>query len=202
MSATLPGIAAVAAGLAVHLWAEAAGRPVARAVSKLAASAGFIAVGLAASGGGTYAHLVLAGLLLSAAGDALLLSHRQPAFLAGIGAFLLAHVSYAVGFAPRSRVSVPVAAVLAVVALGVVRWLWPHLGTFRVPVVVYAIAITAMLLLALGVASPLARLGALLFYLSDLTVARDRFVKRQYVNRLVGLPLYYAGQVLIALSVG
>lgn len=202
MNATLPGIAVVAAGLAVHLWAEAAGRPVPRAVSKLAASAGFIAVGLAASGGGTYARLVLVGLLLSAAGDALLLSHRQPAFLAGIGAFLLAHVAYAVAFAPRSRVSVPVAAVLAVVALGVVRWLWPHLGTFRVPVVVYAIAITAMLLLALGVASPLARLGALLFYLSDLTVARDRFVKRQYANRLVGLPLYYAGQVLIALSVG
>ncbi len=202
MSAISPGIAAVASGLAVHLWAEAANRPVARAVSKLAASAGFVAIGLAASGGGAYAHLVLAGLLLSAAGDALLLSHRQPAFLAGIGAFLLAHVAYAAAFAPRSGVSLAVAAVLAVVALGVVRWLWPHLGTFRVPVVVYAVAITAMLLLALGVASPLVRIGAALFYLSDLTVARDRFVKRQFANRLVGLPLYYAGQVLIALSVG
>ena len=198
----LPGIAVVVTGLAVHLWAEATGRPVARTVSKLAASAGFVGVGLAASVGGSFAHLVLAGLLLSAAGDALLLSDRQPAFLAGIGSFLLAHVAYAAAFAPRARVSLPVAGVLALVALAVVRWLWPHLGTFRAPVVVYAIAITAMLLLALGVESPLVRAGGALFYLSDLTVARDRFVRKQFANRLVGLPLYYAGQVLIALSVG
>ena len=198
----LPGIAVVVTGLAVHLWAEATGRPVARAASKLAASAGFVGVGLAASVGGSFAHLVLAGLLLSAAGDALLLSDRRPAFLAGIGAFLLAHVAYAAAFAPRARVSAPLAAVLALVALAVVRWLWPHLGTFRVPVVVYAIAITVMLLLALGVESPLVRAGGALFYLSDLTVARDRFVRKQFANRLVGLPLYYAGQVLIALSVG
>ena len=198
----LPGIAAVGTGLAVHLWAEAAGRPVARAVSKLSASAGFVGVGLAASGGGSYARLVLAGLLLAAAGDALLLSDRKAGFLTGIGAFLLAHVAYALAFAPRARVSLPIAVALGFVALGVVRWLWPHLGSFRAPVVAYAIAITAMLLLASGVASPLVRWGAALFYLSDLTVARDRFVRKQFANRLVGLPLYYAGQVLLALSAG
>jgi uncharacterized membrane protein YhhN len=43
--------------------------------------------------------------------------------------------------------------------------------------------------------------GASLFYLSDLFVARNRFVKKEYVNRLVGLPLYYTGQYLLALSV-
>jgi hypothetical protein len=50
------------------------------------------------------------------------------------------------------------------------------------------------------VARPEVRAGALLFYLSDLAVARDRFVRPGLANRLVGLPLYYAGQVLLALA--
>jgi uncharacterized membrane protein YhhN len=200
VSVTVVGIAVVVAGLAVHLGAEATGHLVTRAISKVAASAGFVAVGLAVNAGGRHGALVLAGLLLSAVGDALLLSSRQRAFLAGIGAFLLAHVAYAVAFAPSSRPSVPVAAALALAALAIVRWLWPHLGALRVPVIAYAAAITAMLLLALGVESALVRSGAALFYLSDLTVARDRFVREGLVNRLVGLPLYYAAQVLLALS--
>jgi YhhN family len=76
----------------------------------------------------------------------------------------------------------------------------PHLAELRAPVVVYAAANSDMVLLAFGVASPLARLGAALFYASDLDVARDRFVQPCVANRVVGLPLYYAGQVLLALS--
>jgi len=37
-----------------------------------------------------------------------------------------------------------------------------------------------------------------LFYVSDLSVARDRFVARAFVNRARGLPAYYAAQVLMA----
>ena len=40
--------------------------------------------------------------------------------------------------------------------------------------------------------------GAALFLVSDLAVARDQFVQRAFVNRLWGLPAYYAGQLLIA----
>jgi len=40
------------------------------------------------------------------------------------------------------------------------------------------------------------------FYISDLFVARDRFFKTEFSNRLLGLPLYYAGQFLLAFSVG
>jgi hypothetical protein len=52
------------------------------------------------------------------------------------------------------------------------------------------------------VARPGVRAGALLFYLSDLLVARDRFVRPGIVNRVVGLPLYYAAQLLLASAVG
>jgi hypothetical protein len=41
-----------------------------------------------------------------------------------------------------------------------------------------------------------------LFYLSDLAVARQRFVHASFVNRAFGLPLYYAAQILIGLTVG
>jgi len=41
----------------------------------------------------------------------------------------------------------------------------------------------------------------LFFYLSDLFVARNQFMKKAYINRLVGLPLYFIGQFLLAFSV-
>ena len=44
--------------------------------------------------------------------------------------------------------------------------------------------------------------GAVAFYFSDVFVARDRFVKKEFINRLVGLPMYYVGQFLIAFSLG
>ena len=44
--------------------------------------------------------------------------------------------------------------------------------------------------------------GALLFYISDIFVARQRFLKAEFVNRLIGLPLYYGGQFMLAFSIG
>ena len=44
--------------------------------------------------------------------------------------------------------------------------------------------------------------GALAFYFSDISVARDRFVGAGFGNRLWGLPLYYFAQILFALACG
>ena len=79
------------------------------------------------------------------------------------------------------------------------------------PVIGYMVVITVMVCAAssvLGVADfnlsgrVMAFSGAVAFYFSDVFVARDRFVKEGFVNRLVGLPMYYAGQFLIAFSLG
>lgn len=43
--------------------------------------------------------------------------------------------------------------------------------------------------------------GAALFYLSDLAVARHRFVAPGPENKLIGLPLYYAAQLILASTV-
>jgi hypothetical protein len=44
--------------------------------------------------------------------------------------------------------------------------------------------------------------GSLCFYVSDVFVARNKFIKEEYTNRFLGLPLYYTGQFLLAFSIG
>jgi uncharacterized membrane protein YhhN len=194
-------IACVAFLLAAHLAAEWQGVRTVRAITKVGASLGFVALALVLGVDTPFDRGLLAGLALSVVGDALLLSGRRPAFLAGLGVFLAAHVAYALTFAGPAQPGAPAALVLALACAVVLRWLWPHLSGMRAPVVAYCLVISTMLWLALGVPRPEVALGAALFYLSDLAVARDRFVAPGLRNRLVGLPLYYAAQVLLASAV-
>jgi uncharacterized membrane protein YhhN len=192
--------AAVAALLVVHLAADARSAAVARAAGKVGASLAFVTVALLSGVHGRLGAGILAGLVLSVAGDALLLSHRKGPFLAGLVAFLLAHVAYAAAFAGVSRPGVPAALLVLATTAAALAWLWRGLGAMRGAVVAYCAVISVMLWLALGVDRTLIRAGALLFYASDLTVARDRFVAPGLANRLVGLPLYYGAQVMLALA--
>jgi uncharacterized membrane protein YhhN len=128
-------------------------------------------------------------------------------FQAGVAAFGLAHVAYLVAFVMRFE-SALFAALCAVVAsfvlLRVFRWLRPHLPADIVfPVYAYMGVISAMLVAAAGAAPSSAAipLGAAMFYVSDLAVARDRFVSSGFANRAWGLPLYFAAQVVIASTV-
>ena len=81
----------------------------------------------------------------------------------------------------------------------------------NLPVLLYIIVITLMMsgawsVLGDGTLALSGRIavftGALSFYVSDIFVARDRFLKTEFLNRLVGLPLYYFGQFLLAFSIG
>lgn len=191
------------------LWAERY-RPGLRPGAKLAASAAFVAVAI--QGGAldsAYGRWVMTALLLSAVGDAALLSDSTKAFLVGLGSFLVAHLAYVGAFVVRGLdvlVFLLALAALLVVAGLVVRWLWPSVESrLRGPVVVYAVVITAMVAAAVAtaaiestVAIPLA---AVAFYLSDLAVARQRFVSTGFINKAWGLPLYFAAQYVFAWSV-
>lgn len=70
----------------------------------------------------------------------------------------------------------------------------------------YVVVISAMVACAAGAfgatgdAALLA--GAVAFFLSDLAVARERFVARSFANKLWGLPLYYGAQLLLAWTAG
>ena len=198
---------------------------------KGAASAAFIGTALAAGAADSaYGGWVLAALCLGWVGDVSLVSGRRTWFLIGLAAFLLSHLAYIGAFAavrPNAVVAVIVAAGLLVPAAVVARWLWPHLGAdMRGPVLAYIAVITAMVATAAGAvagegpATPAMAVltqgepppawvwdaavmgAAVAFYLSDLWVARDRFVAPGFVNRIWGLPLYYGAQVAFALSVG
>lgn len=156
-----------------------------------------------------YGWLVLAGLGFSLVGDVLLIPRSRAVFEIGVGSFLLAHVAYTLAFFVRgvSIWGVGLAIALAGLPLALVlRWLSPHVAAeMRGTVYAYMAVITIMVAAALGLAldgGPLLALaGAVAFYLSDLSVARDRFVVESFVNRLWGLPLYFAAQLMIAASV-
>jgi uncharacterized membrane protein YhhN len=201
-------VAGVAVGLC--LLADLWGRKFFAGAMKMVASSAFIAAALAA--GALHSRfgpgeLLLLGLALSWVGDLLLLWHRKAVFLAGLVAFLLAHLAYCAAFTEIGTDKNTVLAalpLLLLVLLLVVFWLRPHLTSLRAPVYAYMAVITLMVTLAAGAWGALGRtsmlLGAVLFYASDLFVARERFVMKSPVNRLVGLPLYYVAQFLFALS--
>lgn len=134
-------------------------------------------------------------------------------FNAGLVSFLAGHVLYTVAFfslAGSGRGEWIVIALVLAVSVVVFAWLRPHLGKMLVPVLAYIAIITAMVIGAAALADTetvrfsgraLAFSGALLFYVSDIFVARHRFVTRNFFNRVVGLPLYFAGQFMIVFSI-
>lgn len=181
-------------------------------IAKPAASLAFLWVAVDAGAlDSVYGRGILLGLVLCLAGDLLLIPRRRPAvFRAGVLAFLLGHVAYGLAFLrwPLSTVGLVAGGALLVALLWVVwRWLAPRLpADMVVPVRAYLLVIGAMATLACGVSAAggpwLIAAGALAFTASDVSVARDRFVHEAFVNRAWGLPLYYAAQVLLALSAG
>ncbi len=147
------------------------------------------------------------GLLLSFFGDVALMGPRDPWFLVGLGAFLVAQVAYAIGFSRDLRRSVVrrrpllVLPYLALV-VALVVWLAPDLGDLLVPVAVYAVAIGVMAVLATGV-SPAVAVGALLFVASDALLAATSLAGRLVLpmSGLWVMSTYLAGQGLIAVGV-
>lgn len=196
-------------GVLWTLWGQWRDNRPATIIGKLLASACFVIFGaLRWSPGDAVGAWILVGLGLCAVGDGLLLLEKG--LDAGIVVFLTGHVAYIVALmhaTPASRWSVTVLIPVVAVALVVAYRLWPYLGRRRKAVAAYITVISVMLWGAVAAAMQDAvpgwtAVGALAFYLSDLAVARNRFVRRAFVNRFVGLPLYYVGQILIALTVG
>lgn len=200
------GVSAVA--LLVVLIAERIGWRLGVWIGKPLASFGFVAAAI--SGGAlehSYGRAITAGLVLAFAGDVLLIPQRSPAvFRAGVLSFLAGHIAYSAAFAIVGLdAKWLIGAVIAVVAAAVpiVRWLAPHLPRdMRAAALAYVVVISLMVTTAAGAVGGggegIILIGAIAFYLSDLSVARDRFVTPAFFNRLWGLPLYYSAQFLLA----
>jgi uncharacterized membrane protein YhhN len=162
-----------------------------------------------------YFGLVLAGLLFCLAGDVFLIffSSRK-LFTLGLISFLTGHIFYSIAFftMATSGTLTMVTAVICITLSGLIFvWLKPYLGIMMAPVIAYIAVITTMVICAASFAGNeqakydgrvLAFCGASLFYISDIFVARHRFVNTAFINRLIGLPLYYTAQFMIAYSIG
>jgi uncharacterized membrane protein YhhN len=184
--------------------------PAPAAIAKLFASSAFVALALHRGALlSRFGQVILAGLALSWWGDMILIGGSQSFFLAGLAAFLLAHVAYVSAFVIhgyRRSVTLLVAAPVSVIAIIVWLWLAPHTPTdLTWPVRAYIAVISVMVIFAYGArgagASWLVVAGASLFFLSDLSVAALRLTGTPYPTYVLGLPAYYAAQVCFALSV-
>jgi uncharacterized membrane protein YhhN len=208
-SVSVASVLVTGLGVAAALVFTRAGMPRAYALSKTVASLGFIGTALAVGAeGATWSSLALCALILSAAGDVALTVRGKKGFLVGLVCFAVAHSVYVAAFnlyGTSSAVFVVTTPIAALLAGGTWLWLRYRLPRpMRMPVGAYVLIVATML--AVGIAAGITHrawllvCGVLLVVGSDIAVGRERFQKPTFVCKLLGLPAYYAGQSLIALS--
>lgn len=158
---------------------------------------------------------VFLALLFSWAGDVLLMfvPRNENFFLAGLGSFLLAHIFYIIFFHQvriKEGIKPNIIWLVIVVAYyaGLIVWLSPYLGDMKLPVRVYGIVISFMLMLALHMlhiknkqAGQWMMLGALLFVISDSVLAINKFYKSFDAAGIIIMLTYGLAQLLIVKGV-
>ncbi|KAG0072274.1 hypothetical protein BGZ90_011977 [Linnemannia elongata] len=155
----------------------------------------------------TYTKAMMGAFVLGAIGDVLLIP--KSGFLPGLTSFLAGHAAFMVAFtfhgqdaSARQKGLGFIVAMAAVVG----PWLLPKIKNriMRVAVIAYMLVISGMVMTAFGSINsgreylPERILGALMFFFSDLFVARQHFVHKTVLNKWIGLPLYYIAQLLLA----
>ncbi len=159
-----------------------------------------------------------AALAFSLVGDICLMLPREQ-FIAGLVAFLLAHLAYVVGFNATplgfSLAAMLLAVLVATTGLRLYRLIAAGLQAsgqshLRLPVLVYSLGLSLMLLSALltlvrpewaALPAWLVSAGATLFFVSDSTLAWNRFLRPLAGARLIVIVTYHLGQALIVLGV-
>ena len=156
-----------------------------------------------------YKTLIIIGLIFCLGGD---ISLMLPAkyFIAGLVSFLIGHIFYTAAFAADGGLQLSWW-LLPLAAYGAIMYgvLHPHLGKMRGPVIAYILVILVMAWQGLTrwsvlptTGTLLAAVGAVVFVISDSTLALDRFREKFRSARVIVLSTYWLAQWLIALSVG
>ena len=156
------------------------------------------------------AYFLTLALVLSSIGDWFLAFRGERAFLAGLVAFLLAHLVYCILFFAGQDPGwtqgpwfLAGTVLIFALALGVFRRLRDRLGAMKIPVAIYSGVIAAMAVAALSRGpDPVLLAGAALFMASDLVLSQEVFTlapdsrMRRYTSPFIWLS-YLAAQVLI-----
>ncbi len=155
--------------------------------------------------------LLIAAFALALGGDIALMFDGEPAFLAGLGSFFVAHLALVAVFVH----GLPAAELLAalplwslgfvVYAVALFTWLLPKTGDLRWPVVAYGAVLTGMVLTSAAAqaaldtpATQLTLAGALLFAFSDSVLAIRQFVGPYRAAQPLILSSYWLAIGLIA----
>ena len=157
--------------------------------------------------------IVYAGLFFSFIGDLLLTREGDLFFLIGMVAFMLTHFCNSLYFlrlqdthSSRLREALVAAVLLILLSIIIFSVLNPYLGSFRVPVLVYMLAISIMAILAANTAAnpPLRSIalrcfipGAALFVVSDTLLAMNKFIYHQQTISILVMLTYGIGQLLL-----
>lgn len=174
-----------------------------------------------------YTGLIAVGLLFCFAGDVYLIDGDRPdMFARGLASFLLGHIVFIGALTQIQSLrgmdlnlerELIVGAVLALIVLLMYVYMRPRLGAMRGPVLVYMVVIALMThraVVAVDLAhtfpsqAALAAVGAILFMVSDLMLALNRFVfppsgpaaQSERQDAIWVLTTYYAAIACIALS--
>ncbi|RAI83917.1 lysoplasmalogenase [Algoriphagus yeomjeoni] len=160
---------------------------------------------------------ILGALIFSLLGDILLLWDHL--FIYGIGAFLLAHVCYIIGFkvaqkAPESLLNVNFVKTFFVnlpiyfLAAFTFYMINPNLGALKIPVIVYIITIVSMVTTArerYGKCNPASFwqvfIGASLFFISDGLIALDKFYLPIQDAGILIMGTYAIAQLMIVMGI-
>ena len=156
-----------------------------------------------------YGRLILFSLALCALGDLLLLNRKlKTSFFCGMLVFAIAHLLFSLAFIRGNTfdfVSLITFLPLLVLLGGInFMYLLPRVSRkFKFFVILYGLAIFVMITSAYTFMyeQKLILLAATFFVLSDIFVAKDRFIKHSTKNALLITPLYFAAQGLFAFSV-
>lgn len=158
-----------------------------------------------------YKRWIITALAFSWLGDVLLMFQQEKPifFLLGLSAFLIAHIFYIIFF-HWVRVNEQVKSrwwllvIVTVYYAALITLLYPHLADMKVPVPVYGIVISFMLLLAMHMlfiknskAGQLMMTGAVLFILSDSILAINKFYQPFEAAGLLIMLTYGIAQLLI-----
>ena len=201
------GAAITLSALGVLLFAEARQLRPLKFIAKPTASTGFL---IAAWGAGAlespYGRWIFAALVLCWWGDVLLMPRGKAFFLAGLVAFLLGHLGFVGAFWVSGVDWIwagAAAAPACLIAGGVLRWLLPQVpDELRGAVISYTSIITAMVILSVGCVGAGGTIwiviGAVFFWVSDISVALDRFCGAGFLNRAWGLPAYFIACLILA----
>ena len=166
---------------------------------------------------GVFSKLIVGGLVFSLTGDIALIfaDKRETFFLIGLGAFLLAHVFYSLGFFRDYKYD-PLASgkygrimffIVGMFAFSFFIWIIPHIADIKIPVLVYTLAISIMAILAgyryQRVSLPSFQfilIGAILFLISDTLLAINKFVLPFSYSGVFIMATYISAQYLITIG--